>query len=90
MNPTPSRPRRTLRHWWAQEIAPYLSRRGKRRSFNSVGCPQLPLKPTAWEIAQFVRDSANWERIQPYGHEMNARQWAATCLDSVAGEIERS
>jgi len=39
------------------------------------------------EVATQCGMAAKLERAQPAGQEMNARQWAATCLESVADDI---
>jgi len=61
-----------------------------RRAFNSVGHPILPDKPDVMEIARWLRDKAVWQELQPYGREMDARVWAATCLIHAAEELERT
>jgi hypothetical protein len=61
-----------------------------RRRFNSVGCPKLPEKPTIPEIAQWLDDLARWEQLQPAGREMDAREWAATCLQSTAEDLRQN
>ena len=58
-----------------------------RRKFNKVGCPQLPENPTIAEISRWLHDKAKWQEIQPYGREMDAREWAATCLNSAAEDL---
>lgn len=59
-----------------------------RREFNSVGHPELPEKPTLREVAKWLRDKALWEQLQPYGREMDAREWASTCLTAAAEDTE--
>ena len=61
-----------------------------RRSFNSVGCPKLPESPTIPEIAQWIDDLARWEQLQPAGRDMDAREWAATCLQSAADNLRQN
>jgi hypothetical protein len=63
-------------------------KRASRRTFNDVGCPVLPAKPTAAEIVQYLRDRAGWEKLQPYGREMDAREWAANALECAAERIK--
>lgn len=60
-----------------------------RRIFNKVGCPKLPQDPTRKEIISYIKDKSIREQLQPHGKNMDAREWAATCLNSVAEEIER-
>ncbi len=61
-----------------------------RRRFNSVGCPQLPASPTIPEIAQWLDDLARWEQLQPMGRQMDAREWAATCLQIAAEDLRQN
>jgi hypothetical protein len=58
-----------------------------RRLYNKVGHPKLPDNPTLSEVAQYLREDAIWEQLQPSGREMDAREWAATCLNSAADTI---
>ena len=50
-------------------------KRSIRRTFNDVGCPVLPAKPTTDEIVQ-------------YGRDMDAREWAANALECAADRIK--
>lgn len=59
-----------------------------RRIFNDVGCPKLPPNPTTDEIVQYLRDKAGWEKLQPYGRNMDAREWAATALECAAERVK--
>lgn len=59
-----------------------------RREFNSVGHPQLPAKPSLSEVVKWLKDLALWQQLQPYGREMDAREWAATCLNVAAEDLE--
>lgn len=59
-----------------------------RRRFNGVGCPVLPEGPTVPEIVQYLRDKAGWEKLQPYGRDMDAREWAANALECAAERIK--
>jgi hypothetical protein len=59
-----------------------------RRKFNKVGNPSLPENPTLPEIAVWLRDKAKWEELQEAGREMDAREWASTCLKCAADDIE--
>lgn len=63
-------------------------KRSIRRTFNDVGCPVLPAKPTTDEIVQYLRDKAGWEKLQPYGRDMDAREWAANALECAADRIK--
>lgn len=60
----------------------------KRRVFSKLGHPKLPKNPTLGEIGQWLRDKAIWETLQDAGREMDAREWAATCLIAAAENIE--
>lgn len=61
-----------------------------RRKFNSVGHPELPEKPDVREIAKWLRDKALWEQLQPSEPGCSAREWAATCLETAAEDLERT
>jgi hypothetical protein len=61
-----------------------------RRKFNAVGNPELPANPTPAEIASYLKDTAIRQRLQPYGREMDAREWAAVVLESAADDIRRA
>ncbi len=59
-----------------------------RRAFNKVGHPELPKNPSYREIAQWLRDKAVWEELQPSGQEMNARAWSSACLKCAAEDVD--
>ena len=61
----------------------------KRRAFSSLGYPKLPPKPTLHEVAQWLEDMAISEQLQPQGRDMDAREWAATCLRAAAEDIRQ-
>jgi len=42
------------------------------------------------ECAQLARMSAAHQKAQPYGKEMDARQWAAVCMESAAEDYEHA
>lgn len=50
----------------------------------------LPDKPDVNEIAAWLEDKAIWEQAQPSGREMDAREWAATCLKAAAEDLRRT
>lgn len=67
-----------------------VARKANRRAFNKIGCPELPPNPTAAEIAQFLTDSATWEKLQPRGHGMDAREWASIVLLAAVDQINNA
>jgi len=54
--------------------------------------PPLPLpdRPNKKQIAHWLRDKAAFERSQYGGRQMDAREWAATCLTCAAEDLERA
>jgi len=61
-----------------------------RELFNEVNCPILPYHPSVSEILIYLKNKATRERSQPYGREMDAREWAATVLEGIVENIKIS
>ena len=66
-----------------------LTPHAARRAPKTAGGPRLPDGATLWEVAQWLQDMASWEKAQPYGRDMDAREWAAVCLQIAAEELRQ-